>query len=313
MTNIYEEKHYRQNLSDNADQTEISAVKTGAAPIEEGLYDERVADAMDDFGTGDNISPYDDPVRIEEDLQQDDAIGGLLAIVECRQRIMDCAYPFQITRNSLIHCLSKTLVYEFCLRISTTNVSHHPELPRVFEQLSHILVKCYLGQFGRSLHTGWPRTQPKLKDAVSPLYEETKEWYWQPDLGLPDNPSSTHFKDEGLDFVAWIHNLDNRAGHLFLLGQCACGGNWENKYTDISADFVRIKRWFGPMTYVHPVRAFCTPFHVTEPLLIEASSQAGLVFDRLRLTLLAETAPQKIKDEIAALDLAQYLELPDVG
>ena len=57
--------------------------------------------------------------------------------------------------------------------------------------------------------------------------------------------------------MAWIHNLDGRPGHLFLLGQCACG------------------------------------------------------VDRIRLTLLAETASDDIKDVLAKLNLAQYL--PGIG
>ncbi len=108
-------------------------------------------------------------------------------------------------------------------------------------------------------------------------------------------------KDEGLDFAAWIHHLDDRPGHLFLLGQCACGDNWSNKLTELSID--PLMRWFPPMCHVPATRAFCTPFHITDQRLIEASKQAGIVFDRIRLTLLAETASDDIQGRAGQTEL----------
>lgn len=140
---------------------------------------------------------------------------------------------------------------------------------------------------------------------MSPLHKQTGEWYWQPDHDLPIDPQPKDIKDSGLDFVAWMPHLDKRTGNLFLLGQCACGNDWENKYGDI--DVARLARWFSPMTHVPPVRVFCTPYHVTEQLLVETSQRAGLVFDRLRLTLLAETADQHMLDQLKRLNLGDHL------
>ena len=305
MSNLYEGRHQRQNLSEDADQTEIEALRTGQAILDQGLYDERIADALDDFGIGETSQAAVEPDWVSEDLQQDDAVGGLIALIERRENILKPYYPFQRTANTLIHTLSHSLVYEFCLVASTTTERENHLLPRVFERLSAILVRRYLGSEGESLHTGWPSKPARFKATMAPLNSRTGEWCWHPDHGLPDDPASRDIKDEGLDFVAWLPHLDKRVGNLFLLGQCACGDNWENKYSDINLN--RLKRWFGPMTHIPPVRAFCVPFHVTGQLLIEASQTAGLVFDRLRLALLAETADPGTRAALAELKLGQYL------
>lgn len=307
MSDLYERRHQLQRLAGDADQAELDALRTGQAIFDQGLYDEAIADAMDDF------RPDDSPGTPEwalHDLQQDDAVGGLIEIIERRKEILDAHYPFLRSRNGLEYLPSDTKVYEFCLVTSTTSERDNPDLARIFEQLATLLSRRYLGPEGRAEHIGWPReTRPRFRDAADKLHQRSGEWFWSPEPDLPDNPQPRHVKDEGLDFAAWIHHLDDRPGHLFLLGQCACGDNWPNKLRELSPD--RLQRWFKPMCHVPATRAFCTPFHIiTDQRLIEASKDAGIVFDRIRLTLLAETAPDDIKGELAELYLAQYL--PDI-
>ena len=300
-------RRLQQRLAGDADQTERAALDNGQANVDQGLYDEAVADAMDDFRPDDG---QNDPEWALADRQQDDAVGGLTEILEKRREILGQYYPFRLSSTSLEYTRSDTLVYEFCLVTSTTREQDDPRLARTFEQLATILAKRYLGPEGRSEHVGWPRQgRPRFRKVAEHLHQQSGEWYWQPEHGLPDDPEPRHSKDEGMDFAAWIRHLDDRPGQLFLLGQCACGDNWNSKLKDLQP--TRLGRWFGPMTYVPPVRAFCTPFHITDGLLTECSQQAGVLFDRIRLTLLAETAPGPIRNEIGALDLAQYL--PNVG
>lgn len=79
-----------------------------------------------------------------------------------------------------------------------------------------------------------------------------------------------------------------------MLGQCACGNNWQDKYADLNVK--RMERWFNPLSTVEPVRAFATPRHVDDHLLREASRQAGLVFDRARLVLVASSTGANVLD-----------------
>lgn len=307
MSNPYEAQRKLQRLADDADQTELDALETGQAIYDQGLYDEAIADAMDDFRPDELPNT---PEWALEDLQKDDAVGGLIEIIESRYDILKTSYPFHLSRNDLEYRSSETKVYEFCLVTSTAKEQDNHSLARVFEQLATLLSRRYLGPEGRAQHIGWPReNRPRFRDAMSELHQKTGEWVWSPEDELPDDPLPRHAKDEGLDFAAWIENIDKRAGHLFLLGQCACGDNWPNKLTELCPE--RLQRWFHPMCHVPVTRAFCTPFHLTDQRLIDASKQAGIVFDRLRLTLLAETAPDDIKEELHKLNLAQYL--PDIG
>jgi hypothetical protein len=307
MTEAYAHRRQLQRLADDADQTELGALRTGQAILDQGLYDEAIADAMDDFRPDDTDGM---PEWALHDLQQDDAVGGLIEVIEQRKTLLGTHYPFRRSANTLKYHPSKTLIYEFCLVTSITTEQDDPDLARTFEQLATLLSRRYLGPEGRAEHIGWPRkNRPRFRDAVNKLHEGSGEWVWRPEPGLPDDPLPRDVKDERLDFAAWIQHLDDRPGHLFLLGQCACGDNWPNKLRELSPD--RLQRWFHPMCHVPATRAFCTPFHITDQHLVEASKDAGIVFDRIRLTLLAETAPGDIKEELARLDLAKYL--PDIG
>jgi len=309
MNDFYERRHQLQSLAGDADQTELDALRKGQAIFDQGLYDEAIADAMDDFRPDDSS---DTPEWALQDLQQDDAVGSLIEIIERRKEILETYYPFNSSRNNLEYNQSDTKVYEFCLVTSTTTEQDKKtKLTRIFEQLATLLSRRYLGPEGRAEHIGWPRKYgPRhFRGAVDKLHQRSGEWIWHQEPGLPDDPLPRDVKDGGLDFAAWIHNLDDRSGHLYLLGQCACGDNWPNKLTELNTQW--LQRWFHPMCHVPPTRAFCVPFHITDQRLIEVSKQAGIVFDRLRLTLLAETAQDDIKNELVALDLAQYL--PYIG
>ena len=123
------------------------------------------------------------------------------------------------------------------------------------------------------------------------LHEQSGEWFWGPDPDIPEDPSTVG--DEGMDFVVWKETLDNRMGKLFILGQCACGDNWDQKLNDI--DFNKINKWFNPLSYVNPVKAFVTPHHLSQGNLNNALRQAGIIFDRIRLVLIA--APITDNDE----------------
>ena len=123
------------------------------------------------------------------------------------------------------------------------------------------------------------------------LHRCTGEWHWGPEEEL----DPTDVKDEGCDFVVWLHPSDGRKiAPLLVLGQCACGNNWQDKYADL--DVRRVRRWFNPLSIVEPVRAFATPRHVDDDVLREASREAGLLFDRSRLALIASSGGTKLFD-----------------
>jgi hypothetical protein len=255
--------------------------------VDQGIYDDRVAGALDDFEP--NLEEVKERWQ-KSDLEIDSAVGEVHEEVERRQRLLGAAYPFTLDGGLLSYQPSRSCFYEFCLAISLAEQitgGSYERFPRAFERLSAILVRGYLGERSRYLHLGSPRDAEvgaRFFDAMKVAAKETGEWFWGPDPDLPSEPSDTG--DHGVDFVVWKPPSDTRLGSLFILGQCACGDGWAGKFGDV--DLARYSKWFNRLSYVPPVRAFTTPFHIADGWLYEALKRAGLVFDRVRLTHLAE-------------------------
>ena len=293
-----------------ADRAELEALRFGTSVVDDGLSGPRIAEAMEDF----DAEIQDMEQWNAYDLQLENASGPALENVLRRRELLGENYPFETRNAYLEYNPSANLVYEFCLAICnapTITEGEYTELPRKFERLSCMLATTYLGPGGSSHHTGWPRDQGapvRFRDIMAPIHESTGEWVWRPEDGLPENPSPKVAKDEGIDLVAWKKNIDGRRGHMFLLGQCACGDNWLDKFGDANPD--RLAKWFHPMTLVSPPKKmFFTPFHAVDAVLEEASRRAGVVLDRIRMTLLASFCKVLHEDERFRDDLRRLIDL----
>ncbi|MCR9116442.1 MAG: hypothetical protein NXI22_05750, partial [bacterium] len=261
----WENRRQDNRTADNADQTEFSAMSYGRATLDSGTLDDRIAEALDDFETT-------DPIGTEEwsntDLRIENAVGELGLELERRKRILGKAYPFELTKGQLVYSGSKSLAYELCLAISQSpglSGGEFKKLPVAFERLMLDLVLRFLGEGSVGRRTGWPPEgdrPARFKSLVAELHNETNEWRWSPDHGFPDDPSSQQIKDAGLDFVAWKQVQDSRVGRLFVVGQCACGNDFETKLQDIDKGLVKLGQWIKPVCFATPVRAFCTPRHI---------------------------------------------------
>ena len=301
LTDPYSQRHQAQRAAKDADQAEFSALRRGSAVVDSGVYGDRVAGVSDDFEV--NEPSVREVWWHGDDLKNDTAVGSTHEEIERREEILECAYPFKLDKGTLSYLPrdQKTLhIYEFFLSICNSDAltdGDHVWLPRMFERITARLVASYLGEYARHIHTGWPRDREigvSFKDAMKTVSERTGEWKWGPEEELPYDPSQE--KDEGCDFVVWPDAPDGRKiGQLFILGQCACGDNWHNKYKDL--DIKKLQKWFKPLSLIEPVRSFATPHHVTDALLREASREGGLFFDRARLTMIAFRAKEDVLDE----------------
>ncbi len=256
--------------------------------MDAGFYDERVSGAGDDFEAND--------ATITEgwhstDVQLDSAVGEIHEEILRRQNLLGASYPFEIRENRVIYSQSQSLFYEFCLGICMAdNITRGDNvfLPRTFERTCALLIQLFLGQDTGRIHTGAPRDATigtTFQAAMTAVSNATAEWVWAPYPELAGTLSSSG--DEGIDFVAWRNTPDGRKGKLFVVGQCACGDDWDTKFCDLNLG--RIDKWFQPMSYANdPLRAFATPFHLSDTNLMAAQTEAGMVFDRARLVLLAE-------------------------
>jgi len=94
---------------------------------------------------------------------------------------------------------------------------------------------------------------------------------------------------------------------VFLLGQCACGNNWDSKLNDLNPKLIQDK-YVRDISVAEELRFFSTPFHIPNSKTWEDTSlAAGLVFDRVRLTHISEQA--SVSSEIETCKRHEYDDL----
>lgn len=268
----------------NADQAEMAAMNRGFSSVNASLLDERISGSFDD-DEGSNDRVQGDALVAEE------LAGSTLELLQHRISLLRSQYPFRIDGQVLEYTGNPRSegIYEFCLRLSQADLgenSNSTELV-IFELLSAKVVAKNFG--GHSYRCGWPTHDPtdrphKLKGVGARLHEQTGEWRWAPRQPNPDDPTTAQAKDEGIDFVVWKRLDPYRHGSFFIAGQCAGGRHWRNKLQELN--LARIQRWWSHPCHVPLTRAFSIPFVIPGNLAIEElSAQAGLIFDRIRLTL----------------------------
>ncbi len=286
--------------SSDADQVEKRAIELGTVNTEEGIRDQLIADAMDDFVEVDGESWIRDDSKIEDGTSQ------TANELQRRADILRDWYPFRLDGNRLTYCRSKTLIYEFCLAIAsapTITDGHYIALPRAFERLIRDVVSIFLGSMSDGYRTGAPSDEDegrpsRMKAVASDLNRLTGEWHWHPRSELPPDPNPRDAKDLGIDVVSWKRFGDMRRGSLFLVGQCACGNfsNWPAKFGQLNLHKLATN-WFHPLSFAPANRFFAVPFHIPNSThLEEITSDAGLTFDRARITLLAESDAARITE-----------------
>ena len=289
-TSGWETRKQDERVARNTDQAEFAAIIHNSSNLETGTFDDRIAGVLDDYEV---VHPLGISRWADDDHILDNATSEIGIEVRRRKNVLGDAYPFRVSGNRLIYRASSTLAYEFCLAVCESpslTEGRYKVLPRAFERLARDVLVCFLGPGAKGQRTGWPpdRDRPKrFKDLIQKLNRLTGEWVWSPDPGLPNDPNDPN--DQGLDVVVWKEVSDGRAGKLFLLGQCACGDNYTSKLHELDANFTRLRKWLGTMCWAWPTRVFCTPRHIPNDAdFQQINREAGLTFDRIRITLLAE-------------------------
>ena len=303
-------------LADNADQVERDAICFGTAPVAAGLEDERAGGVYNDEAIELAPDNKDDWQVVDEVIEI--AEGGTIEEIQERSTLLGQNYPFILDGAALRYRPSQTGVYEFCLAASlTTSIKRKPfnRIPVEFERVAADVVRQYMGTGSIALRTGWPShdrdERPiKLKALARKLHEQTGEWHWSPRPPNPDDPHHRKAKDAGVDFVVWTPMPDLRPGKLFLLGQCACGNDWDTKLDEPNQK--ELDRWFRPATVAPFVKAFAMPRPITsQGVFAEMGTLSrSVVFDRMRITALAEANPTAFAHWKARLDRLTALVIP---
>ena len=110
-----ERKSADARAAENADQSEWAAIRHGSSTLTSGLYDDLLADSLDDYEVV-------DPIGVEGWADADSRIDSAASAngEEIRRRIalMGDSYPFALEQNVLRYKVTGSSIYEFCLAVS---------------------------------------------------------------------------------------------------------------------------------------------------------------------------------------------------
>lgn len=198
------------------------------------------------------------------------------------------AYPFvrgpqylQATTDAVQH------VYVFMLLLSTQGIAAGPpglSATELFEDISAAAAKSYFGgeNSGAEVYQfGFPRrrTLRGFKPAINDLCVRLGEGG-----NARDRPNTRDQKDAKLDLVVWRPFPDARTGKLVAFGQCAAGGDWETKLSELSPRSF-VGAWMTDQIGVEPSRLFFCPFRVERRRWETTVLSSGVLFDRCRIAL----------------------------
>jgi hypothetical protein len=246
--------------------------RTGSA---EELEDEGQAEESNDRG-GETIEP------VAESAFQE---------IEDRNIACDGAYPFELGPSHLqLRPYSQGSAYLFLLLLSRFGIGVAPaglNAAQLFEEVSAVALADYLGGEENEVETlqfGFPRrlAPSGFKAAVENLCERIGEGE-----GPRDRPKRSDQKDASLDLLAWRPFADGRRSMVMTWGQCATGGDWHDKLTEMHPD-PWCALWLRERPAVLPLRAFFVPRRVELDRWDVAAYKGGILFDRCRIAALAE-------------------------
>lgn len=294
MIDRYGVRRAEQRAAKDADQAEKVAVRTGSAVLDIGIRDDLIADAVELEEFDPELVGLDDENPgftrwHRQDLGVEGEADPLHQEVVRRIKYLGSSYPFRLEGANLVYTGLSSGMYEYCLGISLApniTTGRFVELPRSFERIVATVTRLYMGVHAEHLHTGAPRDPGfgEWPSIMRHLHDRSGEWWWRPQEGYTEDPHVGG--DQGIDFVVWKRALDPRPGSLFVIGQCACGDDWDDKLNDL--DLKQLGAWFHPVSWIDPIRAFATPFCLSDGNFQFAHTRAGWVLDRVRLTAMAE-------------------------
>jgi len=212
-------------------------------------------------------------------------------------------YPFTFEGQALV--AARTAIrstYTYLLLLSKYGEDAGPSDingASLFEDVAAVAAKNYFGgdRTGAEIYNfGFPRrvTPAGFKAAVEDLCSKLGEG-----IGPRDRPQTSAQKDAKLDLVAWVPMPDGRSGKVIGFGQCATGGNWKDKVSELQST-AWCKLWLLDPLPVDPVRLFFVPHRINGSEWDHHTTNAGVIFDRCRLTAHAATLDKDLRDRVTA-------------
>lgn len=296
------------NGETHADWLELAALasprRTGSAEDLIGaMRASGVADALVDDALEDD-EPDIDAVTDRGSERTQALAESALALAEERSRSVrrPQRYPFDARGRSLIarHGAASS-TYTYLLLLSHYGESSGPPGEKgaeLFEAVSAVAACNYLGGDATgavAYRFGSPRrtTVTGFADALDDMCIKMSE-------GGGANRSRLTISqqmDAKLDLAVWVPMPDQRYGKITGLGQCATGRNWTDKVSELQAD-AWCRKWLLQQPPVVPTRMFFLPHRVSNTDWTDRAYDAGVMFDRCRLTAYAARLPADLRHRV---------------
>lgn len=242
----------------------------------------------------------DDSVAILDESTQDEIVAEeVLEVARKRALVLGSLYPFELKGKVLAVIKNKLRksgeAYLYHLLFSAVESNLITGFARhTFELESNSAVHKYFG--GEAYHFGWTQFNAsvgKIQKRVEHLCANTTLG-WKARRPVLVSPQSN---EVGVDALVWLQPSDNRRNAMVVIVQCASGHNWEGKLATPASrlleDCLEDPR-DGPW-----INCFCTPFHIPDRSWRQcARSLDGILFDRIRLTLVYANSRVEIRGKL---------------
>lgn len=219
-------------------------------------------------------------------------------------------YPFKLDAEGYTLSLNplasnrRRVIYQYLLlatRLDMRSNRKHVSLDGtlLFEELAAEAAREYLGARAESLVFGTAAEEGSFQAKVNELCRLIKEGggFVERDA-TPSRP-----RDGKLDVVAWKHFTDGLAGKFIVFGQCKTGTNYSDTLTQLNPTAF-YQKWFRDALVVTPVRTFFVAEALSSDQRYNASSDAGILFDRCRIVDFCDNVDKDVLSKVTAWTIA---------
>ena len=223
-------------------------------------------------------------------------VDEIAAEIRRRSNEAGISYPFELSDGDYVLLFHggtwssnvyKFLLFTTYLNMGINRIHASEDGAKLFEELSGIIAKKYLGEnsVGGVFGTGAPGGfRDKLEDVIAKMGEGT---------GVK-TPRGAHPQDEDIDIIVWKPLRDRRKSKLICFGQCKTGLSWESNYVRLPAKTI-IDLWFIEAPIVDPILLFFCSKYFSIQRWDYTAKKLGIVFDRFRILSLFDE-PDTLND-----------------
>lgn len=220
-------------------------------------------------------------------------VSQAFAILKKRVQLLGDQYPFNVDDNYIVakNVLDANHYFTYLMLSSPSPIRQMPawNLNSAAKILEHIVEMSFHDYFGRGTQTvnfGFPSEVNRPSE-----FNKAVEWLASK-TGIPVGSGyrDARFKDGGVDIFVWKTFPDMKPGVPILLLQCTLQEKFLSKIRDVDT-----RLWSSWLSSdIDPVAGLCVPHVVSRIEDWNEITTRGLLFDRIRLSLMANNIELKL-------------------